>query len=48
MRKMNGKKIGTKMKYEFRVIDLSKKYFGDLVPEERMCLHLKNKNKKTT
>ena len=42
--KKTGKKIGTEMKYEFRVKDLSKKYFGDLVSEDKM--DLKNKNGK--
>ena len=29
------------MIYKLRIIDLSKKYFGDLVPENKMCQHLK-------
>lgn len=38
------KKTGTEMKYEFRIKDLSKKYFRDLVSEDKM--DLKNKNGK--
>lgn len=38
----------TKMTYGLRVIDLSKKYFGDLVPENRMGIKLKPKKDKTT
>lgn len=30
-----------KMIYGMRIKDLSKKYFGDLVPEERMCIKIK-------
>ena len=33
----------TKMTYGLRVIDLSKKYFGDLVPENRMGIKPKPK-----
>lgn len=33
----------TKMTYGLRVIDLSKKYFGDLVPENRMGIKPKLK-----
>ena len=39
-----GKKTGTEMKYEFKIKDLSKKYFGDLVSEDKM--DLKNKKRK--
>ena len=35
-KRRNRRRIGTKMKYELRVVDLSKKYFGDLIPKERM------------
>ena len=38
----------TKMTYGLRVIDLSKKYFGDLVPEDRMSIKSKPKKDKTT
>ena len=37
----------TKMTYGLRVIDLSKKYFGDLVPEDRMGIKHKLKKDKT-
>lgn len=33
----------TKMTYGLRVIDLSKKYFGDLVPENKMGIKPKLK-----
>lgn len=38
----------TKMTYGLRVIDLSKKYFGDLVPEDRMGIKPKPKKDKVT
>lgn len=38
----------TKMTYGLRVIDLSKKYFGDLVPENKMGIKPKPKKNKTT
>ena len=38
----------TKMTYGLRVIDLSKKYFGDLVPENRMGIKPKLKKDKIT
>lgn len=37
----------TKMTYGLRVKDLSKKYFGDLVPEDRMCIKIKPKKNET-
>ena len=37
----------TKMTYGLRVIDLSEKYFGDLVPEDRMCIKIKPKKNET-
>lgn len=37
----------TKMIYGLRVKDLSKKYFGDLVPEDKMCIKPKKKKDKT-
>ena len=37
-----------KMTYGLRVTDLSKKYFGDLVPEDRMGIKPKPKKDKTT
>ena len=38
----------TKMTYGLRVKDLSKKYFGDLVSEDRMCIKLKPKKENET
>jgi hypothetical protein len=35
------------MIYGLRVKDLSKNYFGDLVPEDRMCIKPKKKKDKT-
>ena len=40
------KKTMTKMTYGLRVIDLSKKYFGDLVPEDKMGIKPKSKEDK--
>lgn len=37
----------TKMTYGLRVKDLSKKYFRDLVPEDRMCIKIKPKKNET-
>lgn len=37
----------TKMIYGLRVKDLSKKYFGDLVPEDKMCIKPKKEKDKT-
>ena len=37
----------TKMTYGLRVIDLSKKYFGDLVPENKMGIKPDSKKSKT-
>lgn len=37
----------TKMIYGLRVKDLSKKYFGDLVSEDRMCIKPKKEKNKT-
>ena len=38
----------TKMTYGLRVKDLSKKYFGDLVSEDRMCIKPKPKKESET
>ena len=38
----------TKMTYGLRVKDLSKKYFGDLVFEDRMCIKPKPKKESET
>ena len=37
----------TKMTYGLRIKDLSKKYFGDLVSEDRMCIKIKPKKNET-
>ena len=38
----------TKMTYGLRVKDLSKKYFGDLISEDRMCIKPKPKKESET
>ena len=38
----------TKMTYGLRVIDLSEKYFGDLVPKDRMGIKSKPKKENPT
>lgn len=38
----------TKMTYGLRVIDLSEKYFGDLVPKDRMGIKPKPKKENET
>lgn len=38
----------TKMTYGLRVIDLSEKYFGDLVPKDRMRIKPKPKKESET
>lgn len=38
----------TKMTYGLRVIDLSEKYFGDLVPKDRMEIKPKPKKENET
>ena len=38
----------TKMTYGLRVIDLSEKYFGDLVPKDRMGIKPKPKKENPT
>lgn len=38
----------TKMTYGLRVIDLSEKYFGDLVPKDRMGIKPKSKKENET
>lgn len=37
----------TKMTYGLRVIDLSEKYFGDLIPKDKMGIKPKPKKDKT-
>ena len=38
----------TKMIYGLRVIDLSEKYFGDLVPKDKMVIKPKQKKENPT